>query len=110
MIGKKKGNVDTEIIFHIMKKMYKQEKFDKIVLVSGDGDYKLLVDFLIEEDRFRKILFPNIKSASTLYNKLGAKYFDSLENSGLKKKIELKWKELLRYLAVWKLNSRTLLT
>jgi uncharacterized LabA/DUF88 family protein len=39
MIGKKKGNVDSEIIFQIMKKLYKGEILDKIVLVSGDGDY-----------------------------------------------------------------------
>ena len=29
MIGKKKGNVDSDIIFHIMKKMYKKEEFDE---------------------------------------------------------------------------------
>src|SRR3989338_1419846 len=33
MIGKKKGNVDSEIIFNIMKKMCKHEDFNKIVLV-----------------------------------------------------------------------------
>lgn len=55
MLGKKKGNVDSDIIFNIMKKMYKQEYFNKIILVSGDGDYKLLVDFLIEENKFEKI-------------------------------------------------------
>jgi uncharacterized LabA/DUF88 family protein len=40
-----------------MKKIYKQneEPFDKIVLVSGDGDYKMLVDFLIEENTFLKL-------------------------------------------------------
>ena len=43
MIGKKKGNVDSDIIFHIMKKMYKEEDFEKIILVSGDGDYKYLL-------------------------------------------------------------------
>ena len=47
MMGKKKGNVDSDIIFSIMKKIYKKELFDKIVLVSGDGDYKMLVDFFI---------------------------------------------------------------
>ena len=80
MIGKKKGNVDADIIFNIMKKMYKKEDFNKIILVSGDGDYKPLVDFLIEERRFEKILFPNKKFASSLYKKLGSQYFDYLEN------------------------------
>jgi len=89
MIGKKKGNVDSDIIFHIMKKMYKKEKFEKIVLVSGDGDYKLMVDFLIEENRFEKILFPIKKFASSLYKELGSGYFDYLENEDIQSKIEV---------------------
>jgi len=80
MLGKKKGNVDSDIIFHIMKKLYKKEDFQKVVLVSGDGDYKMLVDFLIEEGRFEKILFPNKQYASSLYKKLGSEYFDYLES------------------------------
>jgi uncharacterized LabA/DUF88 family protein len=80
MIGKKKGNVDSDIIFDVMKRMYKKELFDKLVLVSGDGDYKMLVDFLIEEGRFKKILFPNKEFASSLYKKITRVYFDYLVN------------------------------
>jgi len=80
MLGKKKGNVDSDIIFEVMKKLYKQEPFDKIVLVSGDGDYKMLVDFLIEEKKFEKILFPNKQFASSLYKKITRVYFDYLVN------------------------------
>jgi uncharacterized LabA/DUF88 family protein len=80
MIGKKKGNVDSDIIFDIMKRIYKKEVFDKIVLVSGDGDYKMLVDFLIEENKFKKILFPNKDFASSLYKKITRVYFDYLIN------------------------------
>ena len=76
MIGKKKGNVDSDIIFDIMKRIYKKESFDKIVLVSGDGDYKMLVYFLTEEDKFEKILFPNKKFVSSLYKKIIRVYFD----------------------------------
>ncbi len=88
MLGKKKGNVDSDIIFNIMKRLYKKEPFNKIVLVSGDGDYKMLVDFLIEENRFKKILFPNKQFASSLYKKITRVYFDYLVN--IKHKIELK--------------------
>ncbi|MFA5310464.1 MAG: NYN domain-containing protein [Candidatus Paceibacterota bacterium] len=80
MIGKKKGNVDSDIVFDIMRRMYKKEPFDKIVLVSGDGDYKMLVDFLIEEGKFKKILFPNKNFASSLYKKITRIYFDYLIN------------------------------
>jgi uncharacterized LabA/DUF88 family protein len=92
MISTKKGNVDSDIIFHIMKKLYKKENFDKVVLVSGDGDYKQLVDFLIEENRFEKILFPDRKRASSLYKRIGAKYFDSVDNPDIRNKIERKKK------------------
>lgn len=88
MIGKKKGNVDSDIIFHIMKKLYKREDFEKIILVSGDGDYKLLVDFLIEENKFEKILFPERNRASSLYRHIGAKNFVSLDSKGVRNKIE----------------------
>ena len=89
MIGKKKGNVDSDIIFHIMKKMYKREDFDKVILVSGDGDYKLMVDFMIEEKRFAKILFPDLERASSLYKKLSNKYFASLDDRDTRAKIAI---------------------
>jgi len=92
MLGKKKGNVDSDIIFHAMKKMYKKEDFEKIIIVSGDGDYKLLVDFLIEEKRFAKILFPDRVRASSLYKKIGGGYFDALDAPDVRVKIEVKKK------------------
>ncbi len=87
MLGKKKGNVDSDIIFNIMKKMYKRESFNKIILVSGDGDYKALVDFLIEENKFEKVLFPNRKYASSLYKRLERRRFAHLEDKDIKRKI-----------------------
>ena len=80
MMSKKKGNVDTDIVFDIMKRIYKKEPFDKIVLIAGDGDYKTLVDFLIEEGKFKKILFPNKQFASSLYKSITRVYFDYLLN------------------------------
>ncbi|MFH1089652.1 MAG: NYN domain-containing protein [Candidatus Uhrbacteria bacterium] len=88
MQGKKKGNVDTDIVFHIMKKMYKNEIPNKVVLLSGDGDYKILVDFLLEENKLKKILFPNGRFASSLYKKLGSEFFDSIDKPDIKNKIQ----------------------
>lgn len=87
MLGKKKGNVDSDIIFTIMKKLYKGEEFDKVILISGDGDYRMLVDFLLEENKFEKILFPNRKYASSLYKSLSRKNFAFLEDNDIKRKI-----------------------
>jgi len=79
-ITEKKGNVDTDIVFEAMKNLIDNKDFDKIVLVSGDGDYKKLVDYLIFKNKFKKILFPIKKFASSLYNDLGSEFFDYLEN------------------------------
>jgi uncharacterized LabA/DUF88 family protein len=88
MLGKKKGNVDADIIFSIMKRVYLKEKFDKVVLVSGDGDYKMLVDFLIEQDKFEKILFPNRRYRSSLYKAISLKYVAYLDDADIKRKIK----------------------
>lgn len=96
MISVKKGNVDTDIVFAIMKSLYKREKFDKVFLVSADGDYYKMVKFLIEENKLGKVLFPARKKASSLYRNLEPKYFDSLDSSELKNKIGYKkWRSSL---------------
>lgn len=77
--SQKKGNVDTDIVFEVMKSIL-ETSFDKILLVSGDGDYKKLVYYLVSKNKFKKILFPNKKFASSLYKALGSEYFDYLEN------------------------------
>ena len=76
----KKGNVDTDLVFEVMKNMIDNPGFGQVVIVSGDGDYKKLVNYLISKNKFRKILFPNKKFASSLYNEFGGEAFDYLEN------------------------------
>ena len=87
MKGTKKGNVDADIIFSIMKRLYYQENFDKVVLVSGDGDYKMLVDLLIEEGKLAKVLFPKQRYASSLYNSIGEWYRADLSEVNTRKKL-----------------------
>ncbi len=48
----------------------------------------LLVDFLLEENRLKKILFPNKRYASSLYKKIGSEYFDNLDKKDIKQKIQ----------------------
>ena len=81
MLGVKKGNVDTDIVFYIMKMLYRKESFDNVVLVSGDGDYK-------EERRFEKILFPNQMKASSLYKSIELKYRADLGAEQVRRKIK----------------------
>ena len=89
MLSHKKGNVDTDIVFSIMRMLYKNENFDQVILVSGDGDYAKMVDFLIKEEKFKKILLPDSSKASSLYKRLDAKYRDNIDNPSIKNKIKL---------------------
>jgi len=81
MKSKKKGNIDSDLIFRVMEKLIEEpDEFDKILLVSGDGDFKILVDYLIKKERFLKILFPNKHFASSLYKELGSEHYDYILN------------------------------
>jgi len=84
----KKGNVDSDIIFEVMKKLVENEPVRKIFIISGDGDYKKLVDFLVSKELFGKILFPNKKSISSLYFNMGSELFDYLGETDIRAKIE----------------------
>ena len=65
-LSHKKGNVDTDIVFEIMREIADQEDFDKVILVSGDGDYWRMVDYLIKKEKFEKLLVPNTSKLSSL--------------------------------------------
>ncbi len=85
MTSNKKWNIDSDMIFRVMEKLLEEsEKFNKIVLISWDWDFKILVDYLLKKERLEKILFPNKKYASSLYKWLENKYFDYLKNIKIK--------------------------
>jgi uncharacterized LabA/DUF88 family protein len=64
--GKKKklkGNVDAELVLHTM---IEKDNYDKAVIVSGDGDFYCLYEFLTSINKLKTILIPNKKSESSL--------------------------------------------
>lgn len=88
MIGHKKGNVDTDIVFTIMAKIADHEKFNKVILVSGDGDYYQTVDYLINKGRFGRLLAPSYHGMSSLYKQyVDRAYYSFLDEPGTKNKI-----------------------
>lgn len=88
MKGKKKGNVDSDIIFDVMRRIADDSLGGKVVLVSGDGDYKKMASYLLKRERLEHILFPNRKFASSLYYALGSDHFSSLDEPDVRRKIE----------------------
>lgn len=65
--GVAKGNIDAEIVLHSCAIEYKN--YDKAVIVSGDGDFYCLHEFLIKNKKLNSIIIPNRKSESSLLNK-----------------------------------------
>lgn len=62
--GRVKGNVDAELVLHAVKIQY--DNYDKAVIVSGDGDFYCLHEFLVKNKKLLKIIIPNVKSESSL--------------------------------------------
>ncbi|MDE0243339.1 MAG: NYN domain-containing protein [Candidatus Kaiserbacteria bacterium] len=88
--SEKKGNADTLMVFHMLKTLHEEYAvFEKILLVTGDGDFFETVEYLIEKNKFLKVLHPAQKNASSLYRGLGSEYYDSLSKNDTRKKIEL---------------------
>ena len=58
-----KGNVDAELVLHTM---IEYANYDKAVIVSGDGDFHCLIEYLIKQDKLRKIIVPNVRFSSLL--------------------------------------------
>jgi len=79
-VSGKKGNIDTDLMFELMRQYAEEETERRFIIVSGDGDYFKAVRHLIDKKRFIKVLFPNKKFSSSLYKKLGSEYYDYLNN------------------------------
>jgi len=60
-----KGNVDAELVLHAMIQF---ENYDKAIIVSGDGDFFCLVEYLESKNKLLHILTPN-KYYSRLFKK-----------------------------------------
>lgn len=91
--GRKKGNVDVDIVFQMMRDAYESAQIEKVVLLSGDGDYFRTVEHLIGMGKFEKLLVPSHKNASSLYKKLGDGAIAYLDDASMKKKIGKKCKK-----------------
>lgn len=71
--GKPKGNCDADLVLQAARDTF-ENKFDSAVIVSSDGDYAGLVNFLQEKKKFMTILSPsNQKKCSILLKRTGAK-------------------------------------
>lgn len=56
--GRPKGNCDADLVLHAVRDTYEQ-KYDKSIVVSSDGDYAGLIKFLQEKEKLLAILSPH---------------------------------------------------
>ena len=64
-----KGNVDAELVLHTMIQF---KNYQKTIIVSGDGDFHCLVEYLFNHNKLLRILAPNKYYSKLLheYNQL----------------------------------------
>ena len=58
-----KGNVDAELVLHTM---IEYQNYEKAIIVSGDGDFHCLVEYLVQKNKLLKIIVPNKRHSSLL--------------------------------------------
>jgi uncharacterized LabA/DUF88 family protein len=62
-----KGNTDAELVLHAMIEL---PNYEKAVIVSGDGDFYSLVEYLQKKGKLAKLLIPNERKYSSLLKKI----------------------------------------
>ncbi|MCF7830444.1 NYN domain-containing protein [Candidatus Gracilibacteria bacterium] len=75
--GVVKGNCDAELVLHCM---IEHENYDKAIIVSGDGDFHCLIDYLIKKNKLAKVGIPNKKKYSSLLREFRHPYFFYISN------------------------------
>ncbi len=63
--GLVKGNVDAELVLHTM---IQYKNFNQAIIVSGDGDFFCLIEYLANEKKLLHLFTPN-KNYSRLFKK-----------------------------------------
>ncbi|HUC88075.1 MAG TPA: NYN domain-containing protein [Candidatus Binatia bacterium] len=58
-----KGNIDADLVLYAMKEL---PNYDQAIIVSGDGDFYTLVEYLLERHKLKHIMTPNWKYSSLL--------------------------------------------
>lgn len=58
-----KGNVDAELVLH---SMIEYQNYEKALIMSGDGDFHCLIEYLDSKNKLSKVIVPNHHYSSLL--------------------------------------------
>ncbi len=89
--GTIKGNVDAELVLHTM---IEKDHFDKVLIVTGDGDFHCLVEYLVQVGKLERLLVPNRFRYSALLKRAAGKHIDFMND--LQQKLAKKEKDPAR--------------
>ena len=86
---KVKGNVDTDLVLYAAAREI--DNYDEAVIVTGDGDFLSLCEFLDERNKLGKVIIPNKHRYSQLLTKYSDKFdFVSVNKTKLEKSTQTK--------------------
>lgn len=74
--GEPKGNVDAELV---LQAMIDWDRYDQSVIVSSDGDFYCLVNYLYQKSKLKKAISPNYRKCSALLKKAAREKIDFLD-------------------------------
>lgn len=80
-----KGNVDADLV---LRAMIEYGNYERAIIVSSDGDFYSLVEYLHKMDKLKVILSPDFKNCSRLLRQASKEKIRFLDN--LRKKLEYK--------------------
>lgn len=83
-----KGNVDADLV---LQAMIDYKKYNKAVIITSDGDFYCLVNYLYNNNKLEKVISPNREKCSVLLTKTAREKIIFLNN--LKNKLEYKMKK-----------------
>ena len=82
--GRVKGNIDAELVLHAMIEF---PNYNKAVVVTGDGDFHCLIEYLKRQGKLLRLIVPNRYKFSSLLRKFGS---DIVFMNDLKAKLKYK--------------------
>jgi len=80
--GKVKGNIDAELVLHAM---IEYSNYEQAVIVTGDGDFHCLIEYLKKQGKLKKLIVPNRHAFSSLLRKFAR---DMAFMNDLRRKLE----------------------
>lgn len=83
--GSVKGNVDAELVLHAM---IQYKNYDRAVIVTSDGDFACLVEYLNGKGKLETVLSPYFETCSILLKRAAGGRIDFLK--GLREKLVYK--------------------